>query len=43
VQVYNFYWEIKDVAPEVNGILNKYPNEGNKVEMYGVRRVINRK
>jgi fibro-slime domain-containing protein len=43
VQVYNFYWEVKDVEPSskgvnVNGVLNRYPSEGNKVEMFGVRR-----
>jgi fibro-slime domain-containing protein len=46
VQVYNFYWEIKDVEPRemdgkmvnVNGVHGKYPDESNKIEMYGVRR-----
>jgi hypothetical protein len=32
VQVYNFRWEHKGEA------LMKYPEDGNKVEMFGVRR-----
>jgi hypothetical protein len=38
VQVYNFYWEVKDVNSKVNGTVKKYPDDGNKIEMYGVRR-----
>jgi hypothetical protein len=39
VQVYNFHWEVSGVSPIVNGIVKKYPDDGNKIEMYGVRRV----
>jgi fibro-slime domain-containing protein len=46
VQVYNFYWEVKGIEPKavnngtlnINGVQNRYPSEGNKVEMFGVRR-----
>jgi fibro-slime domain-containing protein len=46
VQVYNYYWEVKDAPTKVinqkdvnvNGVLDRYPSEGNKIEMFGVRR-----
>jgi fibro-slime domain-containing protein len=50
VQVYNYYWEIKDtrnkiiekdgkqVEVNVNGVLDRYPGEGNKIEMFGAVR-----
>jgi hypothetical protein len=43
VQVYNFYWEVVGEDPKVNGVVKKYPDDGNKIEMYGVRRAANKK
>jgi hypothetical protein len=38
VQVYNFRWEIEKVDKAYR-VPNKYPGSGNKIDMFGVRRV----
>jgi fibro-slime domain-containing protein len=44
VQVYNFRWEIKNNAvPKKERIHDKYPKDGNKTELFGVRRVKSKK
>jgi hypothetical protein len=37
VQVYNFRWELEDKVEKKKGAV-KYPNEGNQIELFGVRR-----
>jgi fibro-slime domain-containing protein len=41
VQVYNFRWEIENVD-KADRVPNKYPGSGNKIEMFGVKRVKSR-
>jgi fibro-slime domain-containing protein len=38
VQVYNFRWEVENVEKAYR-VPNKYPGSGNKIDMFGVRRV----